>query len=553
MTDNATVTRNANRRSRTLQSAVARNTNNNLNISIWNAAGISSKLTELKQFLIKHNIDIMLISETHLIDNDNFIVDGYIVYLANHPTNRRRGGAACLIKPNICHYAMRCTSLDSHQCVEVSVSLQDGRHVNIAAIYCPPQVNWTVPNFSQLLSSLGDAYLVGGDWNAKSQWWGNARSCLRGRNLVNCIMQVNSNILATGSPTHYPFNTRQTPSAIDFALFKGIRRELLAISNSFELHSDHLPLLIQLTEKPIVSQPKGHLLQLNANAKKFQSHLNESILLNTELNSADDVDDAVDILVNNIRNAASFANAQCPRQICRPGPRYRVKNQTLQLIEAKKLIKRYLLQSRNPLAKQICNKLSNRIHKDIKTARQKYEDDLFSSIEPTDRYSMQKLWRLTNEIKRQPAPNLPLLKSGPNARRNVWCMTTAEKAEVFADSLEQRFKPLIYTSPADLAEIEATVNQPLPPLPPNVMPFRPVTPLEVVDHIRTLEKKKAAGLDCIDNHTIKALPMKAILYLVLICNNCLRLGHFPTSWKLALVKMVINLASLHNTPRHTGQ
>ncbi|KRG07882.1 uncharacterized protein Dmoj_GI25548, partial [Drosophila mojavensis] len=412
MSNNISTSPNASRRSAALQPRVSQRVNN-IKISFWNAAGVKKKLNELNLYLVKHDIDIMLVSETHLIDSDSIAINGYIVYLANHPSNRRRG-----------------------------VSLQNGRHINIVAIYCPPQLIWSGQDFNNLLLALGDTFIVGGDWNAKSQWWGNARSCIRGRTLVNSILQVNCNILATGSPTHYPFNARQTLSAIDFALFKGIRRELLAISDSFELSSDHLPLQVQLVEKPITSKAKGHLLHLNANINRFQSYLNDRILLNTEINSEDDVDDAVNIFVKNIEDAANYANPQSPRKITRA--RFRVNRQTLQLVEAHKQIKRYLVRNRNPLAKQLCNRLSNRIRKELIDARQKY--------------SMQKLWRLTNEIKRQPAPNLPLLKSssgnGSNAH-NVWCKTTAEKAETFAASLEQRFHPIVTTSPSDLAEIEA--------------------------------------------------------------------------------------------------
>ncbi|TDG38371.1 hypothetical protein AWZ03_015207, partial [Drosophila navojoa] len=46
---------------------------------------------------------------------------------------------------------MRCSSLDSYQSIEVSVSLQNGRHVNIVAIYCPPQVSWSAQDFSSML------------------------------------------------------------------------------------------------------------------------------------------------------------------------------------------------------------------------------------------------------------------------------------------------------------------------------------------------------------------------------------------------------------------
>lgn len=87
-----------------------------------------------------------------------------------------------------------------------------------------------------------------GDWNAKHSWWGNVRSCRRGLTLLDTILASPSlNILATGGATHYPFNQRNRPSAIDFAIYSGFPHEALHSYSSLDLSSDHLPIHVQLS------------------------------------------------------------------------------------------------------------------------------------------------------------------------------------------------------------------------------------------------------------------------------------------------------------------
>lgn len=509
-----------------------------LKISLWNSAGLSNKFAELHQFIADKDIDVMLISETHLIDSDSIKIQGYSAYTANHPSNRRRGGVAVVIKNSIRHYALHIPPTARCQCAVVSLNLLPSKTINIASVYCPPQQRWSDSDFHELFLSLGDAYIIGGDWNARSQWWGNSRSCIRGRSLLNYVHMENLSILATGSPTHFPYNPRHSPSAIDFAIYKGIRRELLQIEDSHHLSSDHLPLIIYYREAPAVNTINSHLLKLNANIKTFQKYLDDHVILNTEIRCAADLDHAVDILERNICEAASRANP-IPVPFNRHTSRkaFHIDRQTLQMIELRKLIKKYLLRNRNLHAKSICCWLSNRIRSELKACKIKFEEKLFSSIDPTDRYAMQKLWKLTNNFKRQPAPNLPLIKSSSDARPadRVWCKSTAEKAEAFALHLEERFSPILTVSQTDLVEIETGLRQTAQT---DEVSFRPVRVSEVASIIKKLENKKAAGIDKVDNHTIKSLPLKGLLYLTLIYNNSLRLGHFPSRWKQALVKMI---------------
>ena len=53
---------------------------NKLRIVTWNANGIVAKLPTFEVFLNSNDIDICLLTETHLTSNNNFYIDNYQVY-----------------------------------------------------------------------------------------------------------------------------------------------------------------------------------------------------------------------------------------------------------------------------------------------------------------------------------------------------------------------------------------------------------------------------------------------------------------------------------------
>jgi len=105
----------------------------------------------------------------------------------------------------------------------------DQREVVIASIYCPPNSPLTANHYEELLSELGPNFIIAGDWNAHHRLWGSRNSTIRGRTLADIVLASHMQVLATGGPTHYPYSQRM-PSAIDFAIYKGIRSDLLSIS-----------------------------------------------------------------------------------------------------------------------------------------------------------------------------------------------------------------------------------------------------------------------------------------------------------------------------------
>jgi hypothetical protein len=47
--------------------------------------------------------------------------------------------------------------------------------------------------------------------------------------------------------------------------------------------------------------------------------------------------------------------------------------------------------------------------------------------------------------------------------------------------------------------------------------------------------KKACGIDGIQNECLRHLPRRLLVHLTHLINHCIRLSHFPTSWKEAKV------------------
>jgi len=98
-------------------------------------------------------------------------------------------------------------------------------------------------------------------------------------------------VLATGGPTHYPYSQRK-PSAIDFAIYKGIRAYFLSISEIHELSSGHIPLIIQYRVSACKLSRKTCILPQNVTIPQFQEAINGLVNVNMQLDTADDIDDA---------------------------------------------------------------------------------------------------------------------------------------------------------------------------------------------------------------------------------------------------------------------
>jgi len=562
------------------------NLNNNnittspLKIAFWNACGLRNKMTEVELYMRRESVQIMMIIETRTPANSSVLnVSGYQTYTASHPETHRKGGVAIFVRSDIRHTALQPLNEEFLQCAPIALLPANNNNkkeiIIIAPIYCPPVYIWTHEHFSKLFKhfenlthAVKSKFILCGDWNARHMWWGNPRGCQRGKSLYASVQSHRRlNILATGGATHFPYNRRNNPSAIDFAVFSGIDSSRLQIHSCTDLDSDHLPLRIDLLANK--NQDFGNqntnprLLSKNADTKRFQEILEQKIHLDTEIRSGMDIEDAVDIFLRNINEAAIAASQKSRRpQSNQLRSRYRhnhdleLDEPTRSLLRDKQHRKQILLATRTPEARRLYNAAQNKLKKALIKLKNKNINKIFEGIDTQDRYSMQKLWRLTNKLKQQVQPNysikIPITGNtgvdagngrGANSRV-AWTKTTAEKAEAFATHLEDRFSPKFSNTEGERDEIRNSLRQ-------NILHKQqqlavdqqydcsPITLNELKIEIQALELAKSPGEDKIDNRLIKCLPQKALEYLVIIYNSIIKYGHFPKQWKHAGITLIL--------------
>ena len=117
-----------------------------LKICFWNANGINQHKSEISHFLLKEDIDVLLISETYLTNKYNFNIPGFTFHKTNHPDGKAHGGTGILIRKRLRHYALAEFSKDYLQATSIHVESLVGS-LTISSVYCPPRYAITKETF----------------------------------------------------------------------------------------------------------------------------------------------------------------------------------------------------------------------------------------------------------------------------------------------------------------------------------------------------------------------------------------------------------------------
>lgn len=75
--------------------------------SLWNANGLNNRRLKLETFLIEHDIDLALISETRFTDRSFLKIKNYCSYDTMHPSGRAQRLTTVIIKSSIIHYKLK--------------------------------------------------------------------------------------------------------------------------------------------------------------------------------------------------------------------------------------------------------------------------------------------------------------------------------------------------------------------------------------------------------------------------------------------------------------
>ena len=507
-----------------------------LNIAIWNANGLSHRLLEIKNFLQIHNIDVMLISETHFTIKNYFKLPYHEVYDTKHPDGKAHGGTAIIIKKCLNHFENEKYSEKFLQATTITIMERKGP-ITLSAVYCPPKYSISSETFQKFFENLGNRFIAGGDYNAKHPWWGSRLSTPnpKGRNLYEVIRNKNYNVASTGEPTYWPSDVNKTPDLIDFAVTYGINPRYITAKSCLDLSSDHSPILLQVNAEMVISPKNTKLYNRKTNWNVFKTYINDHLKCNVPLKNNDQLEDAIENFNKLIHVAVDVATPSNSSQTKKH--QLDIPPFIAQKIKEKRHLRRIWQKSRRKEDKKKVNcannELKNLLALDKNVSIQKYLEGL-SSSEASD-YS---LWKATKKITRPQNPIIPIRL--PDGK---WARTEKEKARTFALHFSKVFdepEQLINNEEElKLLQIENTQEHVIK----KIQEFKVK---EVISMIKNLKTKKAPGYDSIDGHILKNIPLKATRFITILINSSLRLEHFPDQWKVAQIILIPKPGKDHN-------
>lgn len=496
-------------------------TSHGLRVITWNADSIAKRRNELEEFLNRKEIDVALISETHLKYGERLKIHNYKLYHAPHPDGGGWRGAGVLIKNSLKSHEG--PSIRAHNMqISSAVVFHNNIELTLAAAYFPPSkrgLKITTNDCVNLFNKLGSHFVIGGDYNAKHTAWGSREDTTRGRNLLEAINSCKCSHLSANGPTHWPSDQRKIPDLLDFFVIKGISPSYLEVKNINDLTSDHIPVLLTYSETVIQKPKKQSLTNKYTNWDLFRSELDHRIDLHIRLKNTKELDDQAQCLIEAIREAAKVSTPKPITNSCQ-GKCYPL--EVRKLVKERRKARQIWHSTRLPTDKNTFNRISNQLNRLIKSINQKTVQDYLERLSPSaDRdYS---LWKATRRYKR-PVTRIPPLK-GEDGR---WLRSDEDKAELFARHLSRIFTP---------HDIRSQITPHITQLP--QQQFKWITPLEVADMIdKNINPKKSPGIDEIAPGVLHELSRKGVILLTYIFNACLRLEHVPACFKTAQVIML---------------
>jgi hypothetical protein len=126
-------------------------------------------------------------------------------------------------------------------------------------------------------------------------------------------------------------------------------------------------------------------------------------------------------------------------------------------------------------------------------------------------------------------------------------ITNPEKAELIADSLRSQFTPNhdildLNTFSQVIPRVEQLNNSAIH----NTLD--PISTTEITNFINKLKKNKSPGEDKINAKMLINLPINFIIFITFLLNSLLKLNHFPTHWKNAVVVPIPKPGMDHTIP-----
>ncbi|EDX18497.1 GD15515 [Drosophila simulans] len=242
---------------------------------------------------------------------------------------------------------------------------------------------------------------------------------------------------------------------LDFAISGGLDPARIQTREVEDLLSDHSAIAVSVYASAMLRSAGKKLIFKTSDISKYHHWLNNSTVTNPPLDTPELIDAAVVNLTSQIQEAATYAAPRFSNQTRDRSRDVHFWNPRVnELKSEKRRLRRVWFLSRNPRDKTALNRATKELKETLVRLRKEALDSFVGNLAPGDPHH--NLWNVTKRIKR------PLKRIPPIRRQdNSWCRTETERANAFAEHLEEVFTPANRCSPNEAAETARLLSEPL--------------------------------------------------------------------------------------------
>ena len=208
-------------------------------------------------------------------------------------------------------------------------------NLTVSSIYCPPRFSMTKDKFEEFFETLGDRFLACGDYNAKHTYWGSRLINPRGTQLYKALVDSKNclDVISPGQPTYWPTDPRKIPDLIDFAISRNVDRNSISTEISFDLSSDHSPVIVTYYGKNIPKSPEN-IPFYKTNWLKYKKFISSHIHTNPNIQCEGEINECVNDFTSLIISALDHSRIEISRK-----PKMHISNSDIErlLLEKRKL------------------------------------------------------------------------------------------------------------------------------------------------------------------------------------------------------------------------
>lgn len=521
----------------------------------------------LQQFLALHKPDLLLITETHLVNKHRVHFRNHEMIRTDKHPDKATTGTAILIKDTIKKRNLA-TSTWNLQALEVTAVLvhTSQRPICVIAAYRHATNRQHISHDLTIITDLCEQnrwdVIIGGDFNAKHPSWHNQTICTQGRALDSWLEQNQiQRHLKLECPCVYTFRNNYAASVLDFFIISDSLNIIRGLYNSnldvLDYDSDHRAVVLNthLAGRIFKKDQQFTPNYLNVDWSHFKNQLDTNIRLveipESRNMSAAEIDHKLEELCGAIKTTMDEVIPQTSinkDNICTLPP------DILDLIRHKNQMRRRWERRRlQPIAAQLKTEiklLSKIIDERINITRNDQFEHKLAAIKPGARMFGQIKMLGQTKVYHSPSAIVDPVTSQQSS-------DTVDMCNILAANFEQVHKQNDNLGDAAFTTdvnnfITSQFNSVTPRFVFSIRSSANPTTFNAEHHfisiptlqsiIKRCANKKSCGHDGIPNTVLRKLSTNCIKKIATLFNQTYNISYFPKAWKMAIVVPILKPA-----------